>query len=87
MSFEQAMLDPAKCYDKPADLLNDTRLSRDEKIKVLRRWEFDARESEVAEEENMGGGQSTPLYEVLDALKQLGETSTSVEAPTKQGGE
>ncbi|WP_432698395.1 hypothetical protein ACQUQP_08650 [Marinobacterium sp. YM272] len=87
MSFEQAMLDPAKCYDTPADLLNDTRLSREEKIKVLRCWEFDARESEVAEEENMGGGRSTPLSEVLDALHKLGETSTSVDAPTKQGGE
>ena len=58
------------------------------KKKVLRRWEYDALELEVAEEENMGGDSFSILSEVLDALHKLdAEVDTEHTPPTKQGGE
>jgi hypothetical protein len=87
MDIEQALLDPASAYRAPAEVLDDRDLSREEKIKVLRRWEYDARELEVAEEENMGGGPPDLLDEVLTALRQLdAQTDMEHRPPTKQGG-
>lgn len=87
MDVEQAMLDPAGHYHAPAEVLDDRKLNREEKIKVLRRWEYDARELEVAEEENMGGGPPDLLDEVLTALRQLdAQTDMEHRPPTKQGG-
>jgi hypothetical protein len=87
MDVEQAMLDPAGSYRAPAEVLEDRDLNREEKISVLRRWEYDARELEVAEEENMGGGPPDLLDEVLTALRQLGaQADMEHRPPTKQGG-
>jgi len=47
-----------------------------------------ARELEVAEEENMGGGPPSMLDEVLNALHSLGsEADVAHSPPTKQGGD
>lgn len=88
MSIEQALLDPASVYSSPASVTGDPALDRKQKIEILRRWEYDARELEVAEEENMGGGPPDMLDEILAALNAL-NAGADVEhsAPTKQGGE
>ena len=44
------MLDPTMVFKDPTDVIADENLSRDQKIEILRRWEYDARELEVAEE-------------------------------------
>ncbi len=56
MNIEQAMLDPTNAFASPEDVFNEQSLTRDQKVKILRRWEYDARELEVADEENMSGG-------------------------------
>ena len=56
MDFERALLNPAREFAHPKDVLADMSLTLEQKVKVLRRWEYDALELEVAEEENMGGG-------------------------------
>ncbi|MDZ7751993.1 MAG: hypothetical protein U5S82_10075 [Gammaproteobacteria bacterium] len=85
--MEQALLDPASVFASPEAVVADDTLSRDQKVQVLRRWEYDARELEVAEEENMGGGPPDILGEVLDALSRLGVGfSGGRQSPTKQGG-
>lgn len=63
--FERIISDPSSSYEFPQDVLLDERLSREEKIVVLKQWAFDERELEVAEEENMRGD-SAPL--VLDQI-------------------
>lgn len=74
--FEQALLNPTNIYQKPMDVVHDESLSRDQKIQILRQWEYDARELQVAEEENMP--ELTPrekgsmLSRVLEALNELG---------------
>jgi hypothetical protein len=66
-------------------VVNSGEWSRDQKIQILRRWEYEAQLLEVAQEENMMGGTSSRLEEVLDALHALGEQGSSG-AMNKQGG-
>ena len=88
MNLEKALLDPASEFSCPADVCMEISLTRDQKIQILRRWEYDARELEVAEEENMGGGDPDVLDEVLAALHQLNAVIDVEHSPTtKQGGE
>jgi len=87
MNIEKALLNPSGSFAHPLEVLAEPGLSRAEKIRILRRWEYDARELEVAEEENMGGGPPDQLDQVLDALHRL-EVAIDTEhsPPTKQGG-
>ena len=68
--FDEILNDPSACYAMPDDVLHDQRLSHQQKMAVLKLWAFDAREIEVAQEENMRGGPS-PLRQVLLALNKL----------------
>lgn len=88
MDHEKALLDPASVFERPADVFDEPSLTREQKIKILRRWEYDARDLEVAEEENMAGGPPDMLDEILDVLHRL-DAGVDVEhsPPTKQGGE
>ena len=86
MDFEKAILNPGSEFACPEDVLNQQKISREQKIKILRRWEYDARELEVAEEENMGGGPPSVLSDILVALHRLGsEVDPEFSPPTKQG--
>lgn len=71
--WETARLDPTAVFRTPGELMARTDLSDAQKIELLRRWEYDARELEVAEEENMAGsGDDTDLLdEILNCLRQL----------------
>lgn len=86
MDYEQALLDPAGVFAAPGDVCDEPSLTLEQKIRILRRWEYDAREMEVAEEENMLGGEPAMLDAVLEALHRL-TSEVDVDAPTKQGGE
>ena len=88
MDINQAMLDPTSVFADPEEVLTAEGLTREQKIQILRRWEYDARELQVADEENMGGGPPDKLDQVLKVLHQLGATFDSEHsAPSKQGGE
>lgn len=86
MKIDKAITNPAAVFRSPADVLADPDLTREEKIRVLRQWEYDARELEVAEEENMPGGPPDLLAQVLAALDTLDAATDDAEASTKQGG-
>ncbi len=85
---EKAKLDPASVYSSPQEVLSDSSISREDKIDILRRWEYDVREIMVAEEENMPPDDSAALLEeILAALEKLGAgPETKSFAPTKHGG-
>lgn len=94
IDFDQALLDPASVFAEPAEVVTCDSLTREQKIEVLRHWEYDAREMSVAEEENMpapaegaGARNADLLTRVLDALNIL-QASRDVDnaAPTKHGG-
>lgn len=86
--LDKALLDPTSVFDAPQHVVDHENYSHEQKIKILKRWEYDARELEVAEEENMGSDVPSILDEVLNALHKL-NVSPDIEhsPPTKQGGE
>lgn len=85
MDLQQALDNPSSCFANPADVVRTDDFSEADKIQILRRWEYDARLLEVAQEENMTGGTASRLAEVLDALHSLGVEGSSG-ATAKQGG-
>ncbi|HEX9443033.1 MAG TPA: hypothetical protein VGA73_02895 [Candidatus Binatia bacterium] len=84
--LEKALLDPSAVFKNPVEVLQSPEISREQKIQILRRWEYDVRELQVADEESMTGPQSVPLDAVLNALRALGAAERERSAPTKQGG-
>ena len=47
----KAMLYPTMVFKDPRDVVADNDFTRDQKVKILRRWEYGARQLEVAGEE------------------------------------
>ncbi|PLX79073.1 MAG: hypothetical protein C0616_12295 [Desulfuromonas sp.] len=86
MNLDQALLDPTSVFEHPDEVLRQAALSRSQKLSILRRWEYDARELEVASEENMGGGPPGQLSDVLDALHQLNAGVDVASGPTTKQG-
>jgi hypothetical protein len=50
MDIERAMLNPADEFVHSMGVLVEQALPDEQKIKILKRWEYDARQLEVAEE-------------------------------------
>ncbi len=85
--IKAALLDPSIVFACPRDVVAALGVSDAQKIEILRRWEYDVREEEVAQEENMAGDLPVALSDVLDALNRLGShPDDEHHSPTKQGG-
>ena len=67
----KAIRDPSSVYQLPSDVLKDDSLSHDDKLKILRQWEYDAKEILRADEENMVGNTDSMLCRVLQAIREL----------------
>lgn len=67
----KAKLDPRAHFGSPMDVVRAAKLSREDKLAILKSWELDERELQTAEEENMGGGEASRLSEVREAIEQL----------------
>jgi len=86
MSIDKALTNPADVYNEPNQVLQDASLTREQKMEVLKCWEYDARELEVAEEENMAGGAPSLLRAVRKSIIELqGGGAAEHSAVTKQG--
>jgi hypothetical protein len=87
--IEKALFNPAMVFKTPQEVVDSGDLSRKQKIEILRRWEYDVRELQVADEESMTAPkpEAVTLDIVLKALHAVG-APPDVErtAPTKQGG-
>ena len=72
-NVDQAMKDPASVYASPRAVVKDEDLTKAQKLEILRQWETDARLLQVAEEENMPGGEdeTTMLGRILRAIHKL----------------
>lgn len=85
IDLDLALQDPAAVFASPEQVVGEPRLTREQKIRVLERWEADARELDVAEDENMIGGEPSMLDRVAAALRALGaEPPHGRPAPNKQ---
>ncbi len=87
-SLDDKIADPSGAYDTPEEVLRDASLDRGAKRRILQSWERDARELQVAEEENMGGGEPAMLGRVLDCLAQVGDEDEDKDpaSNSKHGG-
>jgi hypothetical protein len=89
--MDEALADVGKVYRHPQAVFDDARLTRAEKIKLLKQWEYDLRELQVAAEENMTGpgmGQNAELLRsVRECLNGLGsDEDLELAGASKQGG-
>jgi len=66
--IDKALRDPSSVYHFPREVLEDGSLDDSQKLAILQRWEMDARELLIAEEENMGGDGPSMLSRVHRAL-------------------
>ncbi|MDY6943646.1 MAG: hypothetical protein SVU69_11635 [Pseudomonadota bacterium] len=87
IDYEKALLDPASVFETPEDVLEQLSLTQEQKIEILRRWEYAASEIAVAEEEGMVDGKPLIVRQVLLALDSLtGGIDVEHTSPTKQNG-
>jgi CBS domain-containing protein len=84
--YGAAIDDPKGVFGDPEKVLADPRLDREGKRAILTRWEQDARELAVAEEEGMAGGEQNMLAKVQRALRAVvGGRSIGTGPGTKHG--
>ena len=82
-----ALLDPTALFDTPEAVVARDDLPVAARIEILRRWEYDARELEVAEDEGFAGADEDLLARIHQALHGLGaEIDLETAPPTRQGG-
>lgn len=82
--LQKAFLDPQSVFDVPENVIAAMDLTRDQKVEILRRWQFNAAEEAVALEEGMPGGESDLLRRILVALGEItGPIDVEHTAPTK----
>jgi hypothetical protein len=66
-----AISDPTREYRKPIDVVRDTELDADEKLRILESWKKDAELLSTAQDENMSGGERPQLQDVMLAIQEL----------------
>ncbi len=69
--FEELLKNPARFYHGPQAIADDGSLSDEQKLRLLESWAADEQCLQIATEENMGGGESSRLDEVLEVLGRL----------------
>lgn len=84
----KALIDPASVFHNPMSVVAEDTLSTECKIEILKRWEYDAREIQVADEEGFPARKPGALLDaVIAALHRLGSGPDLAHSPpTKQGG-
>jgi hypothetical protein len=72
-------------FEDPKDVVASVELTRDQKIEILRRWEYDAHQLEVAEEEAGMAVRRPDMFDrIVQALHALGvKRDTEHTPPTK----
>ena len=71
--YDQALLTPESIFNNPADVVETDSLTPEQKMTVLKRWEANARDLEVASSESMTGGARSKLDDVGAAIAVLME--------------
>jgi len=62
IDVDDAVMDPSRYFSRPAEVLDDPRLNRNEKRRILQSWALDAELISEAESENMRGRASDRSY-------------------------
>ncbi len=86
LSIDQIRKNPAAYFNTPDDVIDNQQYTDGEKLEILRAWELDARQLQVAADENMDGGKDPCLDKVVTALMRLGHEPSAHNDATKVGG-
>ena len=68
---EKAKVSPTSIFDKPTEVVENDKLTNEEKQDVLKQWEADAQALQTATDEGMSGGRRPGLEEVKHAQGEL----------------
>ena len=82
IDYEKALNDPAAYFSDPAAVRSVAGLSTEQKIAILRQWEYDQSELAVAQEEGMPGNGAPLLQRIAEILMEL-DPAGDRPAPTK----
>ncbi len=76
---------PSTYFDEPQEIVDDSSLSKTQKVKALDTLEQDARQLAEASSEGMGGGESNNLHDVLiaEAMLALPQTAEAYQTVLK----
>ncbi|MDX5359858.1 MAG: hypothetical protein LPL00_00885 [Alphaproteobacteria bacterium] len=71
-----AKLDPTGHFGHPREVLDKDGLTREDRIDILKQWEREAHQLQVAAGENMAGGEADMLRDVRLALRRFEDDAT-----------
>lgn len=74
--YDQALLTPESIFTDPMDVVETDSLTPEQKMTVLKRWEANSKDLEVASSESMTGGQRSRLDDVGAAIAELMKNET-----------
>jgi hypothetical protein len=67
--LDKIKLDPRAFFSEPREVVAHPKLSREQKLEILRQWEQDALRLSESEAEGMGGGEESMLGRVESAIR------------------
>ena len=71
--YDRALIAPEQVFASPMDIVETESMTPEQKLTVLKHWEANAQDLQVASEENMTGPGITRLGEVKQAILELRE--------------
>jgi hypothetical protein len=83
LDYQAVLSDPAAHFTDPAAVLDTAGWTTEQKIAVLRQWEYDGSDRDLAAEEGMPGPESVLMQKIAAALVTLDPNGGPV-APNKQ---
>jgi hypothetical protein len=71
--YDKALIAPEQVFSAPMDIVMTDALTSKQKLRLLKHWEINARDLQVATEESMNGPGRSRLSEVRKAINVLCE--------------
>ncbi len=71
--YDRALLSPSSVFDRPMDVVATDSMTAAQKMEILKRWEAESHDLEVADSEAMSGGEPSRLPDVRIAIDVLVE--------------
>jgi hypothetical protein len=72
--YDRALIAPEQVFKSPIDIVTTESLTPEQKLKILKHWEANALDLQVATEESMTGPGNPRLGEIRKAINTLCET-------------
>ncbi|MBA2652361.1 MAG: hypothetical protein H0U73_08865 [Tatlockia sp.] len=69
--LDKALLDPGSIFSNPTQVADNPDLTLDDKLRILRSWEYDATEIAVSLEEGMPGAEEEFLQCIVQTILRI----------------